>query len=195
MGIRSERLAHGHRCCMCRLLQRQCVAGALGVPFAELTIQRTRGRKPFYAGQAHDPRAPNFNFNVSHEVTQSAARDLLASSGNSMVTGVISGIMYAHKGTRQSATHGSPYHHRVTMWCWHRSQCASVAWTWQHRNRCDARSRSHWRPSSPTSSGSSPLQRCVPRTVCKLDGSSFILQALLLRAQAHAFTHVLLAMS
>lgn len=76
MGMRSERLAHGHRCCMCRLLQRQCVAGALGVPFAGVTIQRTRGRKPFYAGQAHDPRAPNFNFNVSHEVPQSAARDL-----------------------------------------------------------------------------------------------------------------------
>lgn len=61
---------------MCRLLQRQCVAGALGVPFAEVTIQRTRGRKPFYAGQAQDPRAPNFNFNVSHEVPQSAAHDL-----------------------------------------------------------------------------------------------------------------------
>ena len=74
--MRVGRLAYGHRCCMCRLLQRQCVAGALGVPFAEVTIQRTRGRKPFYAGQAHDPRAPNFNFNVSHEVPQSTAYEL-----------------------------------------------------------------------------------------------------------------------
>jgi hypothetical protein len=72
----SRRVAHGHRCCMCRLLQRQCVASALGVPFAEVKIQRTRGRKPFYAGQAHDTRAPNFNFNASHEVPQSATRGL-----------------------------------------------------------------------------------------------------------------------
>lgn len=51
-----------------RLLQRQCVAAALGVPFAAVTIQRTKGRKPFFAGRVSKPQAPNFNFNVSHEV-------------------------------------------------------------------------------------------------------------------------------
>lgn len=51
-----------------RLLQRQCVSQALGVSFEAVTIQLTRGRKPFYAGGARHPGAPNFNFNVSHEV-------------------------------------------------------------------------------------------------------------------------------
>lgn len=55
------------RALVSRLLQRQCVAAALGVPFAEVAIQRTKGRKPFFAGRISRPEAPNFNFNVSHE--------------------------------------------------------------------------------------------------------------------------------
>ena len=42
---------------------------ALGVPFEEVTIQRTRGRKPFYGGGTVHSSAPNFNFNLSHEVS------------------------------------------------------------------------------------------------------------------------------
>jgi 4'-phosphopantetheinyl transferase len=55
------------RALVSRLLQLQCVSRALCVPFEAVSIQRTRGKKPFYAGGARHPGAPNFNFNVSHE--------------------------------------------------------------------------------------------------------------------------------
>jgi hypothetical protein len=144
----------------CRLLQRHCVATALGVPFAEVAIQRTRGRKPVFAGTAHDPRAPNFNFNVSHEVPRSPVHKFvrhLHSDGRSACPSMLSRhVVRSHE--------TMPFQHacyRVTTWCWRRSQCVSAAWMWQHHSRSGARSRSPWSPSSLTSSGSSPLQRCA----------------------------------
>ena len=52
----------------CRLLQRKCVSEVLGVQHADVIIKRTKGRKPFAAGGPPLPNAPNFNFNISHEV-------------------------------------------------------------------------------------------------------------------------------
>lgn len=57
------------RALISRLLQRACMSMALGVEWDAVVIERTRCRKPFAA--SHLPRpahAPNFNFNVSHEV-------------------------------------------------------------------------------------------------------------------------------
>lgn len=59
------------RSMLSRLLQRQCIHTALGLPWKQVKVKRTRGRKPFAViGQSVDKtHAPNFNFNVSHEVT------------------------------------------------------------------------------------------------------------------------------
>ena len=56
------------RIAACRLLQRKCVAEVLGVQHADVIIKRTKGGKPFAAGGPPRPHAPNFNFNISHEV-------------------------------------------------------------------------------------------------------------------------------
>ncbi|GBF99739.1 L-aminoadipate-semialdehydedehydrogenase-phosphopantetheinyl transferase [Raphidocelis subcapitata] len=52
-----------------RLLVRACCAEVLSLPWREVDIRRTRGRKPFCANAGAPGRAaaPNFNFNVSHE--------------------------------------------------------------------------------------------------------------------------------
>ncbi|EIE24817.1 4'-phosphopantetheinyl transferase [Coccomyxa subellipsoidea C-169] len=56
------------RALVSRLLQRQCVAVALGIPWEKVLIKRTKGRKPFVINKGLDKtHAPNFNFNVSHE--------------------------------------------------------------------------------------------------------------------------------
>lgn len=51
-----------------RLLQRAAAAAALGVPFGEAVIQRTRGGRPYLASTGDRSAAPNFNYSVSHEV-------------------------------------------------------------------------------------------------------------------------------
>lgn len=52
-----------------RLLARACCAAALRLPWPAVEIARTRGRKPYCANAEGDrSAAPNFNFNVSHEV-------------------------------------------------------------------------------------------------------------------------------
>jgi 4'-phosphopantetheinyl transferase len=56
------------RAMVSRLLQRACVMQALGEPWDQIVIKRTKGKKPFYAGHITRPHAPNFNYNVSHEV-------------------------------------------------------------------------------------------------------------------------------
>lgn len=57
------------RALVSRLLQRQCVAVAFGIPWEKVLIKRTKGRKPFVISKGLDKtHAPNFNFNVSHEV-------------------------------------------------------------------------------------------------------------------------------
>ena len=52
----------------CRLLQRKCASDVLGVDFSSVDIRRTKGGKPFVVADDHRPHAPNFNFNISHEV-------------------------------------------------------------------------------------------------------------------------------
>ena len=52
-----------------RLLQRQCVSAAMSLAWETVQIKRTKGRKPFVMNKTMDRSgAPNFNFNVSHEV-------------------------------------------------------------------------------------------------------------------------------
>eukprot|EP00775_Hariotina_reticulata_P013351 gene13351-13479_t len=55
------------RAMVSRLLQRACVMQALGEPWDQIVIKRTKGKKPFYAGHIARDHAPNFNYNVSHE--------------------------------------------------------------------------------------------------------------------------------
>lgn len=58
-----------------RLMARRVSSLCLGVPWFEVNIWRTRGRKPFCAnsGRLRDG-APNFNFNISHEVRAAGLR-------------------------------------------------------------------------------------------------------------------------
>ena len=54
------------------------------MPFGEVQIKRTKGRKPFVIAAVERPHAPNFNFNVSHEVRMSkscSTTSLLVSPG------------------------------------------------------------------------------------------------------------------
>lgn len=76
------------RALLSRLLQRAACSKALGIPFEDVIIKRTRGNKPFFAGGGESkPDAPNFNYNVSHEVnsitthTSKLARILLVPTG------------------------------------------------------------------------------------------------------------------
>ena len=59
------------RAMVSRLLQRQCISRALGIPWSEAKVKRTRGKKPFavITAKVDKSHAPNFNFNVSHEVS------------------------------------------------------------------------------------------------------------------------------
>jgi hypothetical protein len=54
------------RALVSRLLQRGCAATALGLPFREAVIRRTRGGKPYIASACDRSAAPNFNYSVSH---------------------------------------------------------------------------------------------------------------------------------
>lgn len=56
------------RALVSRLLQRAAAAAALGLPHGDVAIARTKGRKPYAANLEGRGDAPNFNFNVSHEV-------------------------------------------------------------------------------------------------------------------------------
>jgi hypothetical protein len=56
------------RAAVSALLQRAAVCAVLGVPWDAVRIDRTRGGKPFYAAGANRRDAPNWNYNVSHEV-------------------------------------------------------------------------------------------------------------------------------
>ena len=54
-----------------RLLQRKCASDVLGIELDKVEIRRTKGGKPFAVADVDRPHAPNFNFNVSHEVSES----------------------------------------------------------------------------------------------------------------------------
>ena len=61
------------RALVSRLLQRQCVSEAMSLSWQSVQIKRTKGRKPFVMNKSMDRSgAPNFNFNVSHEVGRAA---------------------------------------------------------------------------------------------------------------------------
>lgn len=52
-----------------RLLARLCCSEVLNIPWGSVCIKRTRGRKPFCSNkEGARAAAPNFNFNISHEV-------------------------------------------------------------------------------------------------------------------------------
>lgn len=59
------------RAVVSQLLQRACIVQVLGVAWQQVQLQRTRGGKPFYGGPANKQHVPNFNYNVSHEVSVS----------------------------------------------------------------------------------------------------------------------------
>lgn len=56
------------RAVVSQLLQRACIRRVFGEAWDRIDIKRTKGSKPFYAGIVDRLHAPNFNFNVSHEV-------------------------------------------------------------------------------------------------------------------------------
>lgn len=51
-----------------RILQRYAASVSLGIPFREVNISRTRGRKPFASNARSPATSVNWNYNVSHEV-------------------------------------------------------------------------------------------------------------------------------
>lgn len=52
-----------------QLLQRKCISTALQIPWGQIRIRKTKGKKPWVLCEGVDKDdAPNFNFNVSHEV-------------------------------------------------------------------------------------------------------------------------------
>ena len=66
-----------------RLLTHAAVATVLGIPYREISIGRTKGRKPFLCTPHNVDWAPNFNFNVSHE-----GRYVVLATENLCVVGV-----------------------------------------------------------------------------------------------------------
>ena len=56
------------RAIVSQLLQRACIQQLIGEQWQRIVIHRTKGNKPFYAGSLDRQHAPNFNYNVSHEV-------------------------------------------------------------------------------------------------------------------------------
>ena len=86
--------ADQRRCLVSKYLQRKCVRDVCSVPFSEINIQRTKGGKPFCANHCHPVQAPNFNFNVSHEV----AHTLLLSVANSFSANCLQMIRFPMQG-------------------------------------------------------------------------------------------------
>ena len=70
---RRRQKADQKRALVARLLVRACIHRALGLKWGQFEVKRTRGKKPFVATE-HDRKgeAPNFNFNVAHEVRNSS---------------------------------------------------------------------------------------------------------------------------
>lgn len=66
--MRFRQLDDQKRAVVSQLLQRACIRIVHGEDWGRIDIQRTKGSKPYYAGAIRNPHAPNFNYNVSHEV-------------------------------------------------------------------------------------------------------------------------------
>lgn len=57
------------RALISRLLQRRAVNEVTGIPYPNIEISRTKGKKPYLSNMLRCSTAvPNFNFNVAHEV-------------------------------------------------------------------------------------------------------------------------------
>ena len=63
-----KQVADQKRALVSRLLQRKVVSDLFSVPLSAIQIDRTKGGKPFCSNTLDRCVAPNFNFNVSHEV-------------------------------------------------------------------------------------------------------------------------------
>lgn len=63
-----KQTADQKRALLSRLLQRTAVGNVFSIPLSDIEIRRTKGGKPFCANYVNKASAPNFNFNVSHEV-------------------------------------------------------------------------------------------------------------------------------
>ena len=63
-----KQTADQKRALLSRLLQRTAVVNTFSIPLSDIEIRRTKGGKPFCANYVNKSSAPNFNFNVSHEV-------------------------------------------------------------------------------------------------------------------------------
>ena len=68
--LRYKLVQDQQRALVSRLLQRKCCAEVTSLEIADFDIKRTKGGKPFCACPCNKAVAPNFNFNVSHEVAQ-----------------------------------------------------------------------------------------------------------------------------
>ncbi len=80
--VRSFKFLDDRKRALCsRLLQRHCTCQALGLDWREVVIKRTRGRKPFAAGDGQRSKCPNFKLNVPHEVRHVRARSKIRSCG------------------------------------------------------------------------------------------------------------------
>lgn len=61
------------RAVVSRLLQRRAIHEVTRIPYSRIEIRKTEGKKP-YLWTKHDTSfAPNFNFNIAHEVEQNLA--------------------------------------------------------------------------------------------------------------------------
>jgi 4'-phosphopantetheinyl transferase len=67
--LRYKQMDDQKRAVVSQLLQRACIVQVLGVAWQQVQLKRTRGGKPFYGGPANRQHVPNFNYNVSHEVS------------------------------------------------------------------------------------------------------------------------------
>ena len=100
-------IADRQRALISRLLQRKCLLDACSEPFSSINIQQTKGGKPFCASPCNRSLAPNFNFNVSHEVHTLCHN----AAGKSSIFNCIL----------------CTWPCRVTLLFWQQSRCVSVA--------------------------------------------------------------------
>lgn len=107
--------ADQRRCLVSKLLQRKCVRDVCSVPVSEINIQRTKGGKPFCANHCNPVAAPNFNFNVSHEV----AHTLLLSIANGFSANCLTNDKVLDAG--RLCCLGS----RANVYLWHRCRSPS----------------------------------------------------------------------
>ena len=131
----------------CRLLQRKCASDVLGIAFSSVDIRRTKGGKPFAVAEVSRPHAPNFNFNVSHEVTRTRHPGVASQSISLHVTHCSLGLVRLR---------------RVTTWHSPARATVSVAsMSPLHDTSAVAHSSQSLRTCSRSGSSSQPLRWCA----------------------------------